>query len=165
MLNIFKLTDAISESAIGSTNIAGIQPYEFIGSMAECTAEFNYEVMSEAANFMEFYANSEEIMTEAAVMNPAAIDTLSESVFGKIKEGVTKFIDKIIAMVKGIVEKLKAFFFKLTGKTDKWLNIMKPKIKDAQGRRGSSEMTYEMHEWYVEYVNKGLLDGITALLQ
>lgn len=165
MLNIFKLTDAISESAIGTTNIAGIQPYEFIGSMAECTAEFNYEVMSEAANFMEFYANSEEIMTEAAVMNPAAIDTLSESVFGKIKEGVTKFIDKIIAMVKGVIEKLKAFFFKLTGKTDKWLNIMKPKIKDAQGRRGSSETTYEMHEWNVEYVNKGLLDGITALIK
>lgn len=165
MLNIFKLTDAISESAVGSTNIAGIQPYEFIGSMAECTAEFNYEVMSEAANFMEFYANSEEIMTEAAVMNPAAIDTLSESVFGKIKEGVTKFIDKIIAMVKGVIEKLKAFFFKLTGKTDKWLNIMKPKIKDAQGRRGSSEMTYEMHEWNVEYVTNGLQSGISSFIK
>ena len=38
MLNIFKLTDAISESAVGISNIAGIQPYEFIGSMAECTA-------------------------------------------------------------------------------------------------------------------------------
>lgn len=165
MLNIFKLTDAISESAVGSTNIASIQPYEFIGSMAECTAEFNYEIMSEAANFMEFYANSEEIMTEAAVMNPAAIDTLSESVFGKIKEGVTKFIDKIIAMVKGVIEKLKAFFFKLTGKTDKWLNIMKPKIKDAQGRRGSSEVTYEMHEWNVEYVTNGLQSGISSLVK
>lgn len=165
MLNIFKLTDAISESAVGTTNIASVQPYEFIGSMAECTAEFNYEIMSEAANFMEFYANSEEIMTEAAVMNPAAIDTLSESVFGKIKEGVTKFIDKIIAMVKGVIEKLKAFFFKLTGKTDKWLNIMKPKIKDAQGRRGSSEMTYEMHEWNVEYVTNGLQAGISSFIK
>ena len=165
MLNIFKLTDAISESAIGSTNIAAIQPYEFIGSMAECTAEFNYEIMSEAANFMEFYANSEEIMTEAAVMNPAAMDTLSESVFSKIKEGVTKIIDKLIAMVKGVIEKLKAFFFKLTGKTDKWLNIMKPKIKDAQGRRGSSEMTYEMHEWNVEYVTNGLQAGISSFIK
>lgn len=164
MLNIFKLTDAINESAVGFANTAGIQPYEFIGSMAECTAEFNYEVMSEAANFMEFYANSEEIMTEAAVMNPDVINTLVENVFSKIKDHVTKFIDKIIAMVKGLVEKLKAFFFKLTGKTDKWLSIMKPKIKEAQGRRGSSEVTYEMHEWNVDYVNNGLSAGISKLV-
>lgn len=165
MLNIFKLTDAISESAVGTTNIASIQPYEFIGSMAECTAEFNYEVMSEAASFMEFYANSEEIMTEAAVMNPDALDLLTESVFSKIKEHVMKFIDKIIAMVKGMVEKLKAFFFKLTGKTDKWLSIMKPKIKEAQGRRGSGDVTFEMHEWNVDYVNSGLQSGISSLAE
>lgn len=164
MLNIFKLTDAISESAIGSASIAAIQPYEFIGSMAECASEFKYEVMSEAAGFMEFYANSEEIMTEAAVMNPSAMDVLAENVFTKIKDHVLKFIDKILAMVKGLVEKLKAFFFKLTGKTDKWLNVMRPKIKEAQGRRGSSEVTYEMHEWNVEYVNSGLQAGISTLV-
>lgn len=165
MLNIFKLTDAISESAVGTTNIASIQPYEFIGSMAECTAEFNYEVMSEAASFMEFYANSEEIMTEAAVMNSAAMDTISESVFTKVKEGVTKFIDKIIAMVKGVIEKLKAFMYKLTGKTDKWLSVMRPKIKDAQGRRGAGEASAEMHEWDVEYINNGMKSGVDAMVK
>ena len=164
MLNIFKLTDAISESAIGSTSIASIQPYEFIGSMAECTAEFNYEIMSEAVNFNEFYANSDEIMIEAAVMNPEAIDTLVESVFSKVKEHVTKFINKLIAMVKGIVEKLKAFFFKLTGKTDKWLSIMKPKITKAMGYRGADKVTYEMHEWDDNYVTSGLQSGISAMV-
>lgn len=165
MLNIFKLTDAISESAVGSVNLAAIQPYEFIGSMAECTSEFNYEVMSEAASFMEFYANADEIMTEAAVMNPTSMDVLSESIFTKVKEGVTKFIDKIIAMVKGVIEKLKAFFYKLTGKTDKWLSIMKPKIKDAQGRRGAGEASAEMHEWDVKYVNEGMKSGVDAMVK
>lgn len=165
MLNIFKLTDAISESAVGTVNLAAVQPYEFIGSMAECTSEFNYEVMSEAANFMEFYSNANEIMTEAAVMNPNSMDVLSESIFTKIKDGITKFIDKIIAMVKGVIEKLKAFFYRMTGKTDKWLAIMKPKIKAAQGRRGYSEASAEMHEWDVKYVTDGLLAGIDGLVK
>ena len=158
MLNIFKLTDAINESAAMATgaNINSIEAYEFIGTMEEATTEFNYQVMSEAVNIQSFKAVSDEIMTEAVVSNPGSMEILSENVFSKLKEGFTKFIDKIIAMVKGVIEKLKAFFFKLTGKTDKWLNIMRPKIQDAQRRGGSSDFTYEMHKWNTKFVTEGL---------
>lgn len=164
MLSIFKLTDAINESAIMRSDISGIEPYEFIGSMSECTAEFNYNLLSEAANFVDFYAVSEEIMVEAAINNAGSLDILSENVFGQIKDNVVKFINKIIAMVKGLIEKLKAFFYKLTGKTDKWLNIMRPKIQDAQKRTGAADFTYEMHKWNVDFVNNGLKTAVKSAM-
>lgn len=164
MLNIFKLSEMISESATGYGSIAAIAPYNFIGSMDEATAEFNQELMSETVDMAEFQASANEIIAEAAMTNPDRLDVIQESVFTSIKEGVIKFFNKIISMVKGLIEKLKAFFFKLTGKTDKWLKIMKPKIEDAKRRSGSSDATAEMHKWDIDYVTSGMEAALKGII-
>lgn len=164
MLNIFKLQEAVNESVTGNVaSLASIKAYDFIGTMDEATAEFNYELMAEAVEFHEFVAGAEEIMTEAALNNPDRLDTIQESVFENIKTGLTKFFEKIKAMVKGIIEKLKAFFYKLTGKTDKWVSVMKPRIEKAKQATGAADISYEMHNWNKEFILTGMKEAIAKL--
>lgn len=165
MLNIFKLQEAVNESVSGNVaSIASVQAYEFVGSMDEATAEFNTVLMAEAVEFHEFMAGAEEIMTEAALNAPDRLDVIQESVFGNIKDGLTKFFEKIKSMIKGIIEKLKAFFYKLTGKTDKWLNVMKPRIEKAKQATGAADVTYEMHNWDRDYVTDGMKDALAKVV-
>lgn len=164
MLNIFKLQEAVNESVTGNVaSLASIKAYDFIGTMDEATAEFNYELMAEAVEFHEFVAGAEEIMTEAALNNPDRLDTIQESVFENIKTGLTKFFEKIKAMIKGIIEKLKGFFYKLTGKTDKWVSIMKPRIEKAKQATGAADISYEMHNWNKEFILTGMKEAIEKL--
>lgn len=158
MLNVFTLTEAINGS-IGHANVGHIEAYPFYGSVTEAAAEFNYQLMLEAADIAGFAAVSDEIMVEAALMNQDAIGTLTESVFSTMKEKITKFFDKLIAMAKGLRDRIKAFFFKLTGKTDKWLSVMRPRIEAAKRNSGITNVEAEMHEWNVEFVTKGFLNA------
>ena len=51
--------------------------------------------------------------------NPDRLDVIQESVFTSIKEGVIKFFNKIISMVKGLIEKLKAAGLEISPETDR----------------------------------------------
>lgn len=166
MISVYKLTQAINESASGVV-IDDVAAYEFIGGLDEATSEMNYIMMSEAADIAYFKANAEEIMTEAAISNPSALEVLSENVFQSVGAKIKKFIDKVIAMVKGMIEKIKAFFFKLTGKTDKWLGVMRPRITTAAGYPGASDQPIELHKWDVDYISStgGLISGLTQLAE
>lgn len=152
MLSVYKLSNMVNESANGVMSINTIAPYEFIGGLDEATSEMNYVLMAEAADMVSIYTGAGEIMTEAAINNPDSLSALSENVFQTVGAKVKAFIDKVIAMVKGMIEKIKAFFFKLTGKIDKWLTVMKPRINKAAGISGASDQEVEMHKWDVEYI-------------
>lgn len=151
MISVYKLTQAINESASGvvSNNVVA---YEFIGGLDEATSEMNYIMMSEAADIAYFKANAEEIMTEAAISNPGSLETLSENVFKTMGDKIMAFLKKLEAMVKGIIEKIKAFFYKLTGKTDKWLTTMRPRITAASGHSGAADQQVELHKWDLDYI-------------
>lgn len=167
MLSVYKLTNAINESASGIMSIDSIVPYQFIGGLDEATSEMNYMLMAEAVDIASLHTGAVEIMTEAAINNPGSLETLSENVFQTVGAKVKAFIDKIIAMVKGMIEKIKAFFYKLTGKIDKWLNIMKPRITKASGYSGASDQSIEMHKWNVEYIatEGGLASGLGSMAE
>lgn len=162
MLSVYKLTQAINESATGTG--VNVDAHVFYGSMDEMAAEFGFTAMSEAADMATFISSAEEIMTEAAISNPGAMGTLSENVLETIGNKLKGFIDKIIAMVKGVIDKLKAFFFKFTGKTAEWLKVMKPRITTAAGREGASEFNVEAHQWDVDYITSGMVSGIDKLM-
>lgn len=165
MLSVYKLTNAINESASGVSTIESIPAYNFVGGLDEATSEMNYILMSEAVDLMAFQTGASEIMTEAAINNPDSLSALSENVFQTVGAKVKAFIDKVIAMVKGIIEKIKAFFFKLTGKIDKWLGVMKPRITKASGFSGAGDQNIEMHKWDVDYIatEGGLASGLGAM--
>lgn len=165
MLSAFNLAQRINESAAaGNQGMGTIEAHSFIGTMAEATAEFNEIILGEAVNISEFHAGAEEILAEAATTNPASLEAINENVFTTIKEGVSKFFEKLKAMVKGIVEKLKAFFYKLTGKTDKWLSVMKPRIEAAKRNSGTGDLTMEMHKWDTAFITEGMLAGVSKML-
>lgn len=167
MLSVFSLTNALNE-AVNVGGSVDVDAYNFIGDLDESTfLEANHEIMSEAAAFSEFVTLSDEAMVEAAIggtLSESQQVTLSENVFKQIMDGIKKFIDKIIAMVKGLINKLKAFFYKFTGKTSKWVGIMKEPIKKARSRKGASDFKYSMHEWNRDYVLTKMSAGATSLV-
>lgn len=162
MLSVYKLTQALSESASGVSS--NVDAHVFRGTLDEMAAEFGFTVMSETADLMSFAANAEEIMSEAAIENPSSVAAMSESVLETIGNKLKAIIDKLIAMVKGVIDKLKAFFFKFTGKTSEWLKVMRPRITAAAGREGASEFSVEAHKWDVEYITSGMVGGIDSLM-
>lgn len=166
MLTTFTILNALSESANGfsSQSIGSIPAHPFTGlELTEAIGEGIQLVMDEAACYTEFSVAADELMVEAAITNPGAMDALSENIFATIAAGAKKFFDNLVKVVKGIIEKIKAFFAKFAGKTDKWVSIMKPKIAAADRRPGNKELTAEMHEWNVEYITSGIQHGVSEL--
>lgn len=160
MLSIFKLTEAMSEAASGAA--VNVEPFQFAGSLEESVATANYMIAEAVTDMAVFSDSTEEVMTEAAINNAAALSTISESVFDTIRTKVTTMINKLKAWVKGLWEKLKAWFFKFTGKTDKWLKIMEPKISASNAKGGNEKQMYESHKWDNAYIESGLINGVTA---
>lgn len=160
MLNVFKLQEAVNESVNGQYRVPSVEAHEFIGTMDEAVVEFNDIIMTEAVEFKHFIACSDEIMTEAALNNPDRVDSIQEASFGNIKEGMLKLFRKIKEAIKGMINKLKALFFKLTKKTDDWIKIMKPRIEAAKKNSGTSDMQYEMHNWDIDYITNGMRNAL-----
>lgn len=163
MLNEFKLFSAVNESVTNHTlyeNSNDIAPHEFTGlDCVEAMQEASYVIMSEAAAYEEFSIAADELMVEAVMTNPVAVDALSESILTNIGKGVKRVFDKLISVVKGIIEKIKAFFAKFTGQTDKWLKIMEPKINAVS----SSDVKYMMYNWDEKFILDGIKAGIGKL--
>lgn len=157
-ISVYSLATAINESATAGTR-ENIPAYEFCGSLIEACYEMDFNIMSESASVDELLAVSNEIMAEAAVSNPTVIEVLQENVFTSVKDGVVKFFKKIIAMIKGIIEKLKAAFYKMTNKIDEWYKIMEPKIKAAKNRV-SGDFNVEMYDWNAEFITKEFPDDM-----
>lgn len=167
MLNIFNLQAAVNEATTyGSLSNEDVAAHPFTGlNLVESIHEGISLIIDEAACYSEYTLAAEEIMVEATLANPDRMDILSENIFDTIKAGAKKFFDKIISVVKGIIDKLKAYFFKFMGKTGSWVKLMKPKIQNAQNKRaGNAELTAEMHEWDTTYITEGMTSGIKTLL-
>ena len=166
MLSVFSLTNAINESVAGFGSVADVEAYEFVGDLSESTfLEMNHEIMCEAAAINEFVGGAEEAMVEAA-FNGASEEkqyAMVENVFEQLLAGIKKFIDKIIAMVKGLINKLKAFFYKFTGKTDKWCSAMEKPIDTAKNRKGASDFKYTMHKWDRDFILNKMSAAATSV--
>lgn len=162
MFNVFSLTEAVNNAANG--NISDITPHAYIGTMEEACEDFRYMLMTEAAERAEFYARSEEIITEAAFSNPDSVGVLVENVFSNMGTRIKEFFAKLKKWILGLIDTMKATFFQFTKKTSEWLRIMGPRIDAARGRTGHSDFTYEMHEWKTDYVISGMSKAFNDLL-
>ena len=166
MLNEFKLFAAVNESIENGgmssfESISSIEPYSFGGMELEEAASFmNQEIMAEAVSYAEFSVGADEILSEAALMNPDKVAVLSENVFTNVLSALRKLIDKLIGMVKGLINKIKAFWYKFTGKRDKWIKLMEKKVTETK----NSKFTYMMWEWDEGYLTSTLPDSVNKLV-
>ncbi|MCM1231728.1 MAG: hypothetical protein NC311_05765 [Muribaculaceae bacterium] len=160
----FTLQRALSEAASGAYAPA-VDAYQF-GSddLGACTNEMAYIIACEAADYSEHAANADDVLTECALANPDNFTTLSEGVFSTMKTKIKAFFDKIISMVKGIIDKLKAFAYKMTGKVDKWVSVMEPKLREASGKTGASEFKAEMYKYDEKFILEGLKGGLASMM-
>lgn len=163
MFNVFSLTEAVNNAANG--NISNITPHVYIGTLEEACEDFRYMLMTEAAEQAEFYARSEEIITEAAFSNPDTVGVLVENVFSNMGTRIKEFFAKLKKWILGLIDTMKATFFQFTKKTSEWLKIMGPRIDAAKNRAGHSDFTYEMHEWKTDYVISGMSDSFSKILK
>lgn len=156
----FKLARAMNESA--GNFIGAVDAHRFASDdLNACTAEMNYGIVCEAADFQHTLVGGDDILAETAVENPGNLESLSESVFDNLKAKVVSFFKKVVAMVKGIIEKIKAAIYKMTGKTTKWCDLMEPKLRKVTG---ASDFKVEMYPYDRAYITKGLSDKLKSLL-
>lgn len=156
----FKLARAMNESA--GNFIGSVDAHKFASDdLNACTAEMNYGIVCEAADFQHTLVSGDDILAETAVENPGNLESLSESVFENLKNKVVAFFKKVIAMVKGIIDKIKAAIYKMTGKTTKWCDLMEPKLRKVTG---ASDFKVEMYPYDRAYITKGMSDKLNDLL-
>lgn len=164
MVNIMSLMEAVSTGRRYGYDSG--DAYEFIGSIEESTAEFNYVLMTESIDLTSTLNTLDEIMVEAAVNGGRErVRMISEGVFANFAEKIKKFFKKLIELVKGIIAKLKEFFYTLTKNTNKWMSLMEAKVKEAANRSGVGSVTHEMYKWNIPFVTKGMSEGIVGLLK
>lgn len=114
----------------------------------EAIAYCNFQVMQEAVSGMQYSNTVNEMMTEAVMYNPDAVGPMAEAGLGGIKEAFKKFFTKIKSAVQTIIARVKEFFAKITGKCDKFVKLIEPRIKAAQGtNKKLNDTTVSMHKW------------------
>ena len=138
-------------------------PYDFHGSMTECCIQADKILLSEAVGYREYKVHAEALLSEAYANNSPAYQVLSESVFETLKAKAVMFFKKAYQVVLGIINKIKAFVFKLTGKTSKWLEAMTPRIEEGSRQPSFQSAVYQMKNWDTRYVTGDMVNAIDVL--
>lgn len=159
MIDISLLTEAASGGSFGGYS-SYIPAMEFTGDLDESTfLSARAAILTEAVDISEFCHQSEEILTEAVMNDLDRAVVISENAFDTVVQKIKKLIDKIISIIKGLFNKIKAFFYTLTGKTDKWVKLIRPRARAASQRKNKGEIEATMHEWNLEAI-KGVDNDI-----
>lgn len=155
MLSVFKLQSALSEAATGAVT-TDVQAYQFVGDLDESTfAEANHNIITEALSYTEFSNISDELMVEAAMSgDETRIGVLSENVLKNLWAKVVEFFKRLVASIKGVIEKLKAYFLKFTGKTNKWASVMEKYIKEAANKKGANAVVVSYRDFDVKFITE-----------
>ena len=167
MISVFDMAMALTESAEYGFHTGGmnVRPMYIPESMGICESiEYvNNEIMLEAADYVIFSSQVDDLMMEAAMKNPAAIGILTENVITNIGASIKKFFSKILAGIKAIIARIKEFFAKFTGKTDKWVKLIEPRIAKLGGYKGDDTIVND-YSWNESMVQTGLANGIKSVL-
>lgn len=160
MIDISLITEAVSGGSFDNYN-SYVPAMEFVDDLDESTfLSARAAVLSEASNVFEYCHSVDEIMTEAVVVgNIENAAIISENAVSNVFQKIKKILNKIISVFKGLINKIKAFFYTLTGKTDKWVKLIRPRAQAASKRRGKGTIDAMMHDWKLDKVR----DHITTV--
>lgn len=152
MLNEFKLFARVNESIENGMRADGgsYETHPFTGlDVIEAMDEASRMLIAEQTNVNEFIVGSDEIMVEAVLGTGEGIGVLSESILSSATNMLGKVVKKLIAMVQGLIAKIKAFFAKFTGNTNRWVELMERKINDSK----ATDVKYTMYQWDTSYLD------------
>lgn len=150
------LASAINEAS-GAIPANGYNAYDFVAcTMDEAMDEAAIIFMDEHADLVEYETSSNEIMYEAALTNPGSLEAISESVFSNAIAKLKELVKKAIEVAKGVLNKIKAGFFKLTKQYSQFVSTIRPRIDTARNKAGFNDIKVMMYQWNQEYVTKTL---------
>lgn len=150
------LASAINEAS-GAIPANGYNAYEFVAcTMDEAMSEAAIIFMDEHADLVEYETSSNEIMYEAALTNPDSLEAISESVFSNAIDKLRELVKKAIEVAKGVLNKIKAGFFKLTKQYSQFVSSIRSRIDAARNKAGFNDIKVMMYQWNQEYVTKTL---------
>lgn len=157
------LASAINE-ANGAIPANGYNAYEFTAcTMDEAMDEAAIIFIDEHADLVEYETSSNEIMYEAALTNPDSLEAISESVFSNAIAKLKELVKKAIEVAKGVLNKIKAGFFKLTKQYSQFVSSIRPRIETARNKAGFNDIKVMMYQWNQEYVTKTLPASAAAI--
>lgn len=150
------LASAINEAS-GAIPANGYNAYEFVAcTMDEAMSEAAIIFMDEHADLVEYETSSNEIMYEAALTNPDSLEAISESVFSNAIAKLKELVKKAIEVAKGVLNKIKAGFFKLTKQYSQFVSSIRSRIDAARNKAGFNDIKVMMYQWNHDYVTKTL---------
>ena len=146
------LASAINEAS-GAIPANGYNAYDFVAcTMDEAMDEAAIIFMDEHADLVEYETSSNEIMYEAALTNPDSLEAISESVFSSAIAKLKELVKKAIEVAKGVLNKIKAGFFKLTKQYSQFVSSIRPRIETARNKAGFNDIKVMMYQWDQKYV-------------
>ena len=161
----YALSRAINEAAGNPVALGNINAYEFIGcSVTDAMDEAAMMFMDERADVAEYTTESNAILYEAAIVNPDRLEVLTENVFQSAIRKLKEIIRKAIEVAKGILNKIKTSFFKLTQKYSQFVSSIRSRIDAAKSKPGYNDIKCTMYKWDEKYVTSGLVDNIKNAL-
>ena len=161
-LMTFELSRAISEAAGNpDASLGHINAYEFVGcSVTDAMDEAAMMFMDERADVAEYTTESNAILYEAAIVSPDRLEVLTENVFQSAIRKLKEIIRKAIEVAKGILNKIKTSFFKLTKKYSQFVSSIRSRIDAAKGKTGYNDIKCSMYKWDEKYVTSGLVENV-----
>lgn len=161
MLNVFTLASSINESVSMSDLMLG-EAYEFAGNVDDASYDFAYLAMQEAVEAAHFDSSVNEIMVEAAIGNPAGMESLTEASIKEIWGKIKAFFKKVWEWVKGLIAKIvnyiKATIAKTKGYQKSVLKRAEKLMKDGK----SKSVKVNAYEYNYDAV-AGMEDRIGAI--
>ena len=139
MLDVFKLAQAVNEGAVyGSVSTGDYEPVSLAGmSLDEACGEVNYIIACESADITEFYANSTNILIEAAMTgDQERVQYINEASAKEVKNKIIEFFKKIIGAVKAFFQKIGTAIKNFFAKIKAWF---KSKKKNKAGKEDTIE--------------------------
>lgn len=137
MLNVFTLASSINESVSMSDLMLG-EAYDFAGNVDDASYDFAYLAMQEAVEAAHFDSSVNEIMVEAAIGNPAAMEALTEASIKEIWGKIKAFFKRVWEWVKGLIAKIvnyiKATIAKTKGYQKSVLKRAEKLMKDGKSK-------------------------------
>ena len=174
MLDVFKLAQAVNEGAAYGGFMGDYESVDLRGmSIEEACGEVNYIIACESADICEFYANSTNILIEAAMTgDQERVQYINEASAKEVKNKVAAFFKKIIGAVKAFFQKIVTAIKNMFAKIKAWF---KSKKKNKAGKEDTVENHVknmkedikepateppEMTSWNDAYIDERINDGI-----
>lgn len=158
-MNIYKLSD-LSES-IQQSKRSQIQAYAFDDSLtiSEAISEMDAVMASMSADNDTDYMLTESVLIEAAFSAPNKLDVVSEAVlkdfFAKLKE----WYEKLVAMVKGMIDKIKQYLKLSTKNRSEFVERIRKAITDKQYVENTSKtFKYSGYKWKSGFLANPVLE-------